>query len=491
VVKLPGAPRAKLCYKAFPVSSRPLLEDGRVADLARAALDALSRKLAALTPADLRGPSLAGGQSGVALAHAYLAPLFPRRAHAEGMQAMIESAMDAIASGPAAPSLHSGFVGLSWLVQHLRGADDALREDEDPNATIDAELAQWLDHSPWTQPFDLIEGLVGLGIYGLERMPVASGKVILTKVVDRLEDAADAQPKGLAWPTLAEWIPEAYRGDRPARYFDVGLAHGQAGVLGVLGAIAASGAAGLPAKTAEKAETLLDKGMAWMLAQRLPENPLSRFPTWVLPGKTPEPARDAWCYGDPGIAVALLNAARAVKSKKWETAALDVARHAARRDPKTTRCIDAGLCHGSFGNAQIFLRLYRMTGDRLFADRARFFVEHGLRQRKVASKIAKKSGKIAKKAPKRSPTSTTGPSQGASQDLSQGLSQARGPGFAGFFAYDVGPEMKPGWAADASYLTGGAGIALALAAALSPAEDDPGWDRIMLMSTQALTPSPA
>src|SRR5439155_26892203 len=129
------------------------------------------------------------------------------------------------------------------------------------------------------------------------------------------------------------------------------------------------------------------------------------------------------------------NAARAVKSKKWENAALDVALHAARRDPKSTRCVDAGLCHGSFGNAQIFLRLYRMTDDRVFADRARFYVEHGLAQRKVATTSAKASKKGSpKKAGSKNRKSET-------VRRKSGPIGAKGPGFAGFFAYDMGPEM--------------------------------------------------
>src|SRR5262249_606207 len=154
-----------------------------------------------------------------------------------------------------------------------------------------------------------------------------------------------------------------------------------------------------------------------------------------------------WCYGDPGISVALLVGARAVKSKKWEDAALDVALHAARRDPKETKCIDGGLCHGSFGNAQIFLRLHQMTEDKIFADKAKLFIQHGIRHRG------------AHKTP-------------------------QNKGFAGFFAYDVGLDMKPAWQADPTYLTGGAGIALALAAALSPLDEDSGWDRVLLMSAR-------
>src|SRR5262249_48079161 len=109
-------------------------------------------------------------------------------------------------------------------------------------------------------------------------------------------------------------------------------------------------------------------------------------------------------------------------------------------------CIDPGVCHGSFGTAHIFLRIYRMTGDKIFADAARAYLARGLGQR-------------GEKHPRKH------------------------KGVAGVKADDVGPDQQPRWVGDPSYLTGGAGIALVLSAALAPDDDDSGWDRVLLMST--------
>jgi hypothetical protein len=431
--------RARVDLRPEPTA---LLVEGPLADRARDALAAIADALVRVTPAQLTNPSLASGHAGLALAHAYLAPLFPELPHPHAMQEMIEAAMTSIARRPTSPSLLSGFLGLAWLVQHLQGGAGSLDEGdegaaEDPNSSIDEEMLQWLDHSPWEYPFDLIEGLVGVGVYGLERHPTASGTAILEKVVERLAEVADTHPEGVAWPTHSKWIPDEFRGARPERYYDLGLAHGQAGVLGVLGAICARGVA------VDRAAPLLERGLAWTFAQRLPDNPTSFFPTWILPEKTPEPARDAWCYGDPGMAVALLIAARGAKSAAWEEAALAVARKAAARDMATTKCFDAGLCHGSFGNAQIFHRLYRMTGEAVFADRARAFLEHGLGHRKETG------------------------------------------GVGGFFAWDF-VENEAKWMVDPGFLTGAAGIALVLTAALAARDDDPSWDRALLLSAEGV-----
>jgi hypothetical protein len=450
-----------------------LLQDGPLEAPARAALDRLSDALVRVEPAALPESSLASGHVGLALAHAYLAPLFPERPHGEAMQAMLDAAMDSVASGPSPPSLHSGFVGLSWLVQHLQSDDGeeslepepGATDDGDPNASVDAELLQWLGNMGPSHPFDLIEGLVGVGLYALERASVASGRAIVERVVDRLVEAASHERGGLAWPTHSEWIPPAYRAGRPERYFDLGVAHGQAGVLGFLGAACASGLA------KDRAAELLARGMDWMLAQRLADTAAeSRFPTWIVPGEPPHPARDAWCYGDPGVAVALLIAARGAGEPSWEAAALEAAHHAAVRPLAGTRCADAGICHGAMGDAHIFHRLHRMTGDPLFADRARAYLELGL-------------------------------GLGGPADRGVGGFSAWGPiedatsveGAADAVARTAPAHPALGWTPEPGFLTGAAGIALVLAAALGPgaggASDDddrdgPSWDRVLLTSAR-------
>ena len=81
----------------------------------------------------------------------------------------------------------------------------------------------------------------------------------------------------------------------------------------MLGRAAAAGVTG--------ARPLLDGAVAWQLARDL----AAGFPEAEFPGTDPVPARAAWCYGDPGIAVGLLTAARAVGAGEWEERALATA----------------------------------------------------------------------------------------------------------------------------------------------------------------------
>lgn len=204
------------------------------------------------------------------------------------------------------------------------------------------------------------------------------------------------------------------------------------GAIAILSRIAA---AGVDAPTQIGARALLDKAVAWLLAQELPASATGRFAYAVGRGVPREPARLAWCYGDAGIAAALLVAARAAREPEWERAALRVALHAATRPESTTGVVDAGLCHGAAGVAYIFHRIFRATGDERIAAAARRWFERALAMRKP------------------------------------------GRSFGGFLMY-VGTGKR--WCGQRGFLGGSAGVTLALLSATT--DYDPAWDRALLLS---------
>src|SRR5262249_26009997 len=97
----------------------------------------------------------------------------------------------------------------------------------------------------------------------------------------------------------------------------------------------------------------------------------SAFPFWIGPDVEVVPARAAWCYGDPGIAAALLVAATSGHRADWQQIAIDLAERTAARPASTTGVSDAGLCHGAAGLGHIFNRCHHATGSEQFATAAR------------------------------------------------------------------------------------------------------------------------
>lgn len=205
---------------------------------------------------------------------------------------------------------------------------------------------------------------------------------------------------------------------------------------GVVVLLACACAAGL-AETMVR--PLLEGAVRWLLAQQNPRG----FRYGIARGKKDEPARLAWCYGDAGVAAALLWAARLVDEPDWEQESRVIARRAARRPAEQSGVVDAGLCHGAAGLGHLFNRMYQATGDAELLEAARFWFARTLQMRK----------------PER--------------------------GVGGYEAWEPDENENTYWVADPGLLMGATGIALALLAATTSIE--PKWDRMMLVAVPPLS----
>ncbi len=420
-----------------PPAWQPIFRDdlaGQALEAVQAIAEDLRRFAADLHPSppwwDLQpgyALSLASGWAGLALFFAELDRVWPGHGHDDLAVDLLDRAIAGVGAGgqEVLSGLYSGFPGVAWTMEHLAGR---LYEDEDPGEETAAALICQLDRSPWTGDYELINGLAGWGAYALGRWPRPLAAECLGAVVARLAETAEVRPDGIAWRTPPERIAPEMRGAFPEGSFNLGVSHGVPGVIPVLAGACAVGIAG--------ARPLLDGAVSWLLARRLPPGAGSVFPTQVTPEEEAfEPSGLAWCYGDPGIACALLAAARSVGEASWEREALEVARTAAARFSEPA---DAGLCHGAAGLGHLFNRLYQETGDPAFATAAHRWLKRTLAMRR-----------------------------------SDG-------GFGGFRCWMTGPGGVPGWWDEPGFLMGSAGTGLALLAAATPGA--PVWDRVLLIS---------
>jgi lantibiotic biosynthesis protein len=156
----------------------------------------------------------------------------------------------------------------------------------------------------------------------------------------------------------------------PAGGVDLGVAHGIAAAIPFLARVQAVGAADV--------HDLLSSSVQWLLAHGVETEFGATIPYYVAPGVEPAPARLAWCYGDPGVAAALLLAAHETAQPAWADAATRLALGAAERPPAESGVVDAGFCHGSAGLAHLFNRMYQATGEPRLRDAALFWLDQTL-----------------------------------------------------------------------------------------------------------------
>jgi hypothetical protein len=364
------------------------------------------------------------GQAGLALFFSYLERSLADADAGERAQHHLDMAVAELAEQPAVDaSLYHGFAGVAWVAEHLAGGETS-REDEDPNVEIDAALLAMLRRSPWRGEFDLLGGLVGWGVYALERLPRPSAAALLPLVVARLAECAERGAHGIAWRHPASIVPEP-------ELADLGMAHGAGGAIGLLARMVEEGAAGPEAAALLAAAA---DGAVHRLHHENDENDENEE-------NADAHADLAWCAGDAGLSIALLAAGRACRREDWEQAARRLAAAAAARYPEDPGGFDPALCHGTAGLSHLFHRLYRATGDPALLAAAHRWLDRTLARRRS------------------------------------------GAGLGGYLCRGRQAGGGFGWIADPGFLGGAAGIGLALLAAATPVE--PEWDRLLLLSGRA------
>lgn len=380
---------------------------------------------------DHAGP--AGGKSGVAVMAAYVDGAgIPCGDLADEL---LGEAVEAVAETPLEPSLYAGFTGIAWVAEHLAGAPD---DEEDANEEIDAALLEHLKQTPWRADYDLVSGLAGFAVYALERIEHGreSGKQLLAEIVRRLDELlveVEGSPGATWWTPPTLMIPETAAAN-PQGNYNVGLAHGSPGPIAVLGAALAAGV------EVDRARSALQRAVTWLLSTRSAKREGAQFPYTVnIPPDPQDTVRTAWCYGDPGVAVALLWAGQTAGEPSWVEIAHETATICVRRPANKVGVVDAGLCHGSAGLALCYNRLYQATRDASLRDAAVLWAKKTM------------------------------------EELYQ-----PGKGMAGYLSYF--PLGEDPWISDPGVLTGAAGIALGLMACAT--ENEPRWDRFLLTSAR-------
>ncbi|MBV8757415.1 MAG: hypothetical protein JO257_09080 [Deltaproteobacteria bacterium] len=229
----------------------------------------------------------------------------------------LEDLVAAFDRGFARVDLTGGLAGAAWVANHV--APDS----EELLAACDASLARALD--AWKGPLDLTHGLVGIGIYFLDR----EGDVAARARARIVELLAERRRDG-TWFTPREELHPDEQPHFPNGRVDCGIPHGVGGIAGLL------------RRMGGDATTLADSTTRWLLAQ-LRDGGLPRA---IVDGE-PKPGRVAWCYGMPGACLALGGPRELtgwLSVKPWQTDTL-------------------ALCHGAGGMMHMANRMYQATRE--------------------------------------------------------------------------------------------------------------------------------
>lgn len=434
----------------------PILEPtSETARLAREAVDAIAQSV--------RSKDFVIGDSARrryrryedALLFAYLACTREDAVWADRATESLNVAVDQASQGIAYLGLFGGLAGLGWTLEHVsrllenvcttsedlaefNGEERIEQDQDDLNADVDMAILRNLDHFNSSRCFDLISGLVGFGTYFFERWPRESAAEGIRTVFVRLEELAQASEAGISWYSGPELLPEWQRTECPDGYYNLGVAHGIPGIIHFLSQVSTT-----TIIEPSRSSRLLEGAVDWLISQQRPREKRSRFSAWVVPGKEQDDSRLAWCYGDLGVLAVLLQVTRLHPKSKWKEFTQELLNQCLSWPAEQTGIGDAPLCHGAVGLAHIFNRIYQSERDTRCRDAALTWYDRTLAMRKPDG------------------------------------------GVGGFFALTrPDPQAPMIWESSPAFLDGAVGLALALLAAITPAE--PQWDRLLLLSSVEL-----
>jgi lantibiotic modifying enzyme len=322
----------------------------------QAILPALNKISSSIDPAQYLSapaPTLWSGQVGIALYLAALQKIDPACAHEADVLQLLSSALDEISNWPTPLILKN-----IWSLWAAREVDRFLGESDNTRFCRDLDdmlLEALQEIDAWDQTFDLIYGLAGIGGYGLCAAEDSCGAQIVERVFELLLPLACETDAHMWWPSNAQIGTPGMLLRQPQGYCDLGMAHGNAGVLAFLARALKQGL------HAEPARACINKLVPWLLAQQNAPDCGSRFP--YIAEDVNVPSRCAWCYGDPGIAWALLCAADAMHNPAWLESAHATARAISTRPLATMGFADSALCHGHAGVGHILRRIGQRLDD--------------------------------------------------------------------------------------------------------------------------------
>ncbi len=248
------------------------------------------------------------------------------RNYIESANEKLASAMLQMESLPLSTSLYRGVTGVGWILKAYADlvADDHANEFIED---LDCHLIDGLSESR-NIGIDIVDGLAGLIIYATQNSNLESQVSIVLK--ERLI-ATSAE-------CLNRYLGDVLEKNAASSYHNLGFAHGIPGLLACITAL--KGSPGF-----ESIEDRLSSAAEKLWLERIESNVGFDFPS---ASGMESPARMAWCYGLPGIAL-LYSEISKINSKFNEYLMALLRSFQPKLESVGHGLVDASLCHGSAG----------------------------------------------------------------------------------------------------------------------------------------------
>ncbi|WP_348737517.1 lanthionine synthetase C family protein [Tenacibaculum sp. 190524A02b] len=288
---------------------------------------------------------------------------------------IINNSIAKINEGYSYPSFCSGIAGLGWGLDHLEQEGFINVECDDLLPNFDDYLYNAMISDLSKNHYDYLHGAIGYAFYFFKRYKNTQSQKLkkkYTKILFNFINALEKLSKPSSNNTL-KWASFA-KGNSELVY-NLSLSHGMSSIIGILTKLHYYD------DFKEATGVMLQRAINYILKfKKINSKNQSIFPN-VVPaiGEVEYSSRMAWCYGDLGIGIRLWHASKVLKNENLKDTSLKILKDSSkRRIPENTLVVDAGICHGSFGVAQIYNCMYRETKLQVFKETSEFWIKDGL-----------------------------------------------------------------------------------------------------------------
>jgi lantibiotic modifying enzyme len=307
---------------------------------------------------------LLSGDAGITLFFAYLTIAWPESHYEEITQEYLGKLSDALAGERMSHNLSAGIAGIAFVFQHLRNIGLLDGSEDIGLGELDEMISRGGEQDFSDGNWDPLHGLVGLGIYFIERHKETEERKYLERIVDQL-NALSSTEKG-----CSVWVTRGFKHYSQDNY-NFGMAHGMPGLLSFLAQVYRLGI------RRSVIEELVPSCFSYLFMHYGEKEEWYSFPGSIEVKPVHEtgevrslPTRNGWCYGDLGMANALIHCGRALAREDWVDLGVGIALKTTLIPFEESHCGDAPFCHGAVGLVHQYNRLYEATHNSRFKDAA-------------------------------------------------------------------------------------------------------------------------
>lgn len=272
------------------------------------------------------------------------------------------------------PTYCSGLAGFGWVIDYLSTKGIVNIDNDGLLSNLDSYLFSQMLSDLKIKNYDFLHGATGYALYFLNRYYSTSSLKLKSKYEEYLNEyfvqLVDFSIQ--IEHNMIGWLRK--KSKNSLIKYDLGLSHGQASLIAILTKLHKIN------NFKNDIKPILEGSINFLMANKSDNmNNLSIFPDYIGKGKITYRSRLAWCYGDLGIAISLLNAGIELQNEELYSFAIATLLHSSqRKEHVETWANEASICHGFFGISHIYSKGYSITSNQVFKRTADYWFDTGL-----------------------------------------------------------------------------------------------------------------